>query len=58
MPTNSRKLSKKTAKKPVSDAPVVPGVREIVVQGEENTEPTASFTAAKRDPKTNEIIIN
>ena len=50
-------ISKKPAKKPVSDAPVVTGVKEIVIQGEDNTEPTASFTAAKRDPKTNEIII-
>ena len=58
MPTNSQKQSKKTAKKPVSDAPVVTGVKEIVIQGEDNTEPTASFTAAKRDPKTNEIIIS
>ena len=58
MPASSRKQPKKSVKKPVSDAPVVPGVREIVIQGEENTEPTASFTAAKRDPKTNEIIIN
>jgi len=57
MPTNSQKQSKKTAKKTASDAPVVTGVKEIVIQGEENTEPTASFTAAKRDPKTNEIII-
>jgi len=57
MPTNSQKQSKKTAKKTISDAPVVTGVKEIVIQGEENTEPTASFTAAKRDPKTNEIII-
>ena len=58
MPSNSQKQPKKSVKKSVSDAPVVPGVREIVVQGEENTEPTASFTAAKRDPKTNEIIIS
>ena len=58
MPASSQKPSKKQAKKAVSDAPVVPGVREIVIQGEENTEPIASFTAAKRDPKTNEIIIN
>ena len=58
MPANSQKQPKKSVKKPVSDAPVVTGVKEIVIQGEENTEPTASFTAAKRDPKTNEIIIN
>ena len=47
MPTSSQKQPKKSGKKPVSDAPVVTGVREIVIQGEENTEPTASFTAAK-----------
>ena len=58
MPSNSQKQPKKSVKKTVSDAPVVTGVKEIVIQGEENTEPTASFTAAKRDPKTNEIIIN
>ena len=58
MPTSSQKQPKKSVKKPVSDAPVVTGVREIVIQGEENTDPTASFTAAKRDPTTIEIIIN
>ncbi len=58
MPSNSQKSSKKVDKKPKSDAPVVPGVREIVVQGEANTEPTTTFSTVERNPETNEIIIN
>ena len=58
MPASSQKPSKKQAKKPVSDAPVVPGVKEIVIEGSDFVEPDTPQPTVTRNPDKNEIIIS
>ena len=57
MPASSQKPSKKQVKKPVS-APVVPGVKEIVIKGSDFVEPDTSLPTITRNPDKNEIIIS
>ena len=65
MPTNSQKPPKKSTKKRdengryiKSDAPVVEGVKEIVVQGSDSVEPDTAQPTITRNPDKNEIVIN
>ncbi len=65
MPANSQKQSKKTAKKRddngryiKSDAPIVEGVKEIVVQSTDSVESDTTQPKITRNPDKNEIVIN
>lgn len=65
MPANSQKQSKKTAKKRddngryiKSDAPIVEGVKEIVVQSADSVESDTTQPKITRNPDKNEIVIN
>jgi len=65
MPSNSQKQPKKSAKKrdengryTKSDAPIVEGVKEIVVQSTDSVESDTTQPKITRNPDKNEIVIN